>query len=82
MPFRAEEIERECPVDECDGTVLFFTEEGENGPYSDGSYQTWTYLLMDGNQCSEGHTFDDSVIEKMENDATDDYQQSFYYDDL
>ena len=82
MTYRQQQIDRDCPVDECAGQISYFTEEGENGPYADGSYQTWTYLLMDGShRCSEGHTFDDVVVDKMEADATNDYQQSFYSDE-
>lgn len=81
--YRQEEIQRDCPVDECEGEVTYFTEEGENGPYADGSYQTWIYLMMsaDDQQCSEGHTFSPDDVERMERSATESYQESLYCDE-
>lgn len=72
--------ETECPRENCEGNVYFWEESSES--YTNNGLSVWThnYLVMDGNSCSEGHSFTDDEVKQMEKNADEAAANAFVDD--
>lgn len=61
----------ECPNVGCGGEVELIDEQGENGPYPDGHYVTWTYATVAEAACNFGCELTKAQVKEIEADATE-----------